>query len=188
MSHEYDYIVVGAGSAGAVLAARLSEDPAVRVLLLEAGPRDRSFWIHLPVGYGKTMWSKRYNWCFSTDPEPNMNDREIYWPRGKTLGGSSSINGLIYIRGQHADFDDWRDAGCEGWGFDDVRPHCSSTPRPTQRGASEWHGGDGPLARVRHRRDRSADRGLHRRRRRARRAAHRRLQRRRSRTGRATTS
>ena len=144
MGHEYDYIVVGAGSAGAVLAARLSEDPAVRVLLLEAGPADRSFWIHLPVGYGKTMWSGRYNWRFSTDPEPNMHGREIYWPRGKTLGGSSSINGLIYVRGQRADFDGWRDAGCPGWGFDDVLPHFIASER-NQRGASEWHGGDGPL-------------------------------------------
>ena len=144
MADEYDYIVVGAGSAGAVLASRLSEDPDVRVLLLEAGPKDSSFWIHLPVGYGKTMWSKRYNWCFSTDPEPNMNGREIYWPRGKTLGGSSSINGLIYIRGQHADFDGWRDAGCTGWGFDDVKSLFIDS-ETNQRGAGEWHGGEGPL-------------------------------------------
>ena len=144
MTDEYDYIVVGAGSAGAVLASRLSEDPATRVLLLEAGPKDASFWIHLPVGYGKTMWSRRYNWCFSTDPEPNMNGREIYWPRGKTLGGSSSINGLIYIRGQHADFDDWARAGCEGWGFEDVKGLFLDAER-NQRGPSEWHGAHGPL-------------------------------------------
>ena len=144
MAHEYDYIVVGAGSAGAVLASRLSEDPAVRVLLLEAGPKDRSFWIHLPVGYARTMWSERYNWRFSTDPEPNLHGRRIYWPRGKVLGGSSSINGLIYVRGQRADFDGWRDAGCEGWGFDDVLPDFIASER-NQRGASRWHGGDGPL-------------------------------------------
>ena len=144
MGDRYDYIVVGAGSAGAVLASRLSEDPGTRVLLLEAGPKDTSFWIHLPVGYGKTMWSKRYNWCFSTDPEPNMNGREIYWPRGKTLGGSSSINGLIYIRGQREDFDDWARAGCEGWSFDDVRRHFVDS-ETNERGASAWHGASGPL-------------------------------------------
>ena len=105
MTQEFDYIVVGAGSAGCVLAARLSEDPTTRVLLLEAGPADRSLWIHLPIGYGKTMWSPTYNWCFHTDPDPNMNGRRIYWPRGKTLGGSSSINGHVYNRGQRQDFD-----------------------------------------------------------------------------------
>jgi choline dehydrogenase len=145
VSADYDYIVVGAGSAGAVLAARLSEDPATRVLLLEAGPADRSFWIHLPIGYGKTMWSKKYNWCFYTDPDPNMNGRRVYWPRGKTLGGSSSINGLIYIRGQREDYDLWRDLGNEGWGYDDVLPYFIKSER-NQRGANGHHGGDGPLS------------------------------------------
>ena len=140
----FDYIVVGAGSAGCVLAGRLSEDPSTRVLLLEAGPPDRSIWIHLPIGYGKTMWSKKYNWCFSTDPDPNMNGRRIYWPRGKTLGGSSSINGLIYIRGQREDFDHWAALGNEGWGHDDVLPYFVRSER-NQRGASALHGGDGPL-------------------------------------------
>ena len=97
--------------------ARLSEDPATRVLLLEAGPPDRSLWIHLPIGYGKTMWSPTYNWCFHTDPDPNMNGRRIYWPRGKTLGGSSSINGLIYIRGQREDYDHWAALGNAGLGL-----------------------------------------------------------------------
>ncbi len=120
---QYDYIVVGAGSAGCVLAARLSEDPQTRVLLLEAGPADRSIWIHLPIGYGKTMWDSRYNWCFHTDPEPSMNGRRIYWPRGKTLGGSSAINGLIYIRGQREDYDRWRALGNVGWSYDDVLPY-----------------------------------------------------------------
>ncbi len=141
---EYDYIVVGAGSAGAVLAARLSEDPATRVLLLEAGPRDRSFWIHLPIGYAKTMWSPNYNWCFHTDPDPHMNGRRIYWPRGKTLGGSSSINGLIYIRGQRQDFDHWAALGNPGWGFDDVLPYFLRA-EGNQRGNSALHSGDGPL-------------------------------------------
>jgi choline dehydrogenase len=145
MEETFDYIVVGAGSAGAVLAARLSEDPAVKVLLLEAGPPDHSFWIHLPVGYGKTMWSKTYNWCFYTDPDPNMNGRRIYWPRGKTLGGSSSINGLIYIRGQREDFDAWRAQGNPGWGFEDVLPYFKKS-ESNERGGDALHGGEGPLA------------------------------------------
>jgi len=144
MSDEYDYIVVGAGSAGCVLAARLSEDPATRVLLLEAGPPDRSIWIHLPIGYGKTMWSPTYNWCFETEPEPQMNNRRVYWPRGKTLGGSSSINGLIYIRGQREDYDHWAALGNAGWGYDDVLPYFKRCEH-NQRGAGAHHGGDGPL-------------------------------------------
>ena len=144
MGGEFDYIVVGAGSAGCVLAARLSEDPATRVLLLEAGPPDRSLWIHLPIGYGKTMWSDTYNWRFETDPDPNMNGRRIYWPRGKTLGGSSSINGLIYIRGQREDYDHWAALGNTGWGYDDVLPYFIKS-EGNQRGAIPLHGGDGPL-------------------------------------------
>ena len=144
MTTEFDYIIVGAGSAGCVLAARLSENPATRVLLLEAGPPDRSLWIHLPIGYGKTMWDKRYNWCFQTDPDPNMNGRRVYWPRGKTLGGSSSINGLIYIRGQREDFDRWHAQGNTGWSFDDVLPYFIRSEN-NQRGASAFHGADGPL-------------------------------------------
>lgn len=144
MTQEFDYIVVGAGSAGCVLAARLSEDPSTRVLLLEAGPADRSLWIHLPIGYGKTMWSPTYNWCFHTDPDPNMNGRRIYWPRGKTLGGCSSINGLIYIRGQREDFDHWAALGNAGWGYDDVLPYFVKS-EGNQRGSNPLHGGDGPL-------------------------------------------
>ncbi len=141
---QYDYIVIGAGSAGCVLAARLSEDPATRVLLLEAGPEDRSLWIHLPIGYGKTMWDARYNWCFYTDPEPSMNGRRIYWPRGKTLGGSSAINGLIYMRGQREDYDRWHALGNVGWGYDDVLPYFIRSER-NERGANAFHGGEGPL-------------------------------------------
>jgi choline dehydrogenase len=141
---EYDHIVVGAGSAGCVMAARLSEDPGTRVLLLEAGPPDTSPWIHLPIGYGKTMWDPRVNWCFHTEPEAGMNGRRIYWPRGKTLGGSSSINGLIYIRGQREDFDDWAARGNPGWGYDDVLPYFKLSER-NQRGANAWHGAQGPL-------------------------------------------
>jgi choline dehydrogenase len=142
----FDYIVVGAGSSGAVLAGRLSEDPSVKVLLLEAGPKDSSFWIHLPIGYGKTMWDTKINWCYYTEPEPNMNGRKIYWPRGKTLGGSSSINGLIYIRGQREDYDYWsNELGLKGWSYNECLPYFIKSER-NQRGTSEFHGGDGPLS------------------------------------------
>lgn len=142
---EFDYIVVGAGSAGAVLAGRLSEDPKVKVLLLEAGPPDDSFWIHLPIGYGKTMWDTKVNWCYQTDPDPNMNGRRIYWPRGKTLGGSSSINGLIYIRGQKEDYDHWASLGLRGWSYEDCLPYFIRSER-NQRGAIPFHGDSGPLS------------------------------------------
>ena len=147
-SQEFDYIVIGAGSAGCVLAARLSEDPTTRVLLLEAGPPDRSLWIHLPIGYGKTMWSKTYNWCFHTDPDPNMNGRRIYWPRGKTLGGSSAINGLIYIRGQREDYDAWAALGNAGWRYTDVLPYFikSEGNRRAALSTGGLHGAAGPLA------------------------------------------
>ena len=144
MTEEFDYIVVGAGSAGCVLAGRLSEDPATRVLLLEAGPPDRSLWIHLPIGYGKTMWSDTLNWRFHTEPDPNMAGRRIYWPRGKTLGGSSSINGLIYIRGQREDYDHWAALGNTGWSYNDVMPYFVKS-EGNQRGGSAMHGGKGPL-------------------------------------------
>ena len=141
---EFDYIVVGAGSSGCVLAARLSENPSTRVLLLEAGPPDRSPWIHLPIGYGKTMWSETYNWRFHTDPDPHMNGRRIYWPRGKTLGGCSAINGLIYIRGQREDYDHWASLGNAGWSFDDVLPYFIRS-EGNQRGGDAFHGDSGPL-------------------------------------------
>ncbi|MEB5966029.1 choline dehydrogenase [Comamonas testosteroni] len=140
----YDYVIVGAGSAGCVLAARLSEDPGNKVLLLEAGPPDRSPWIHLPIGYGKTMWSPRYNWRFETDPDPHMNGRRIYWPRGKTLGGSSSINGLIYVRGQAQDYDHWAALGNPGWSYEDVLPYFIKS-EGNARGANDFHGAAGPL-------------------------------------------
>ena len=118
----FDYIVVGAGSAGCALAARLVERKAGSVLLLEAGPPDRNMWIHIPIGYGKTMFDPRNNWQFYSEPEPELNGRKIYQPRGKTLGGSSSINGLVYIRGQAEDFDDWARLGNPGWAWQDVLP------------------------------------------------------------------
>ncbi|MBI2753038.1 MAG: choline dehydrogenase [Betaproteobacteria bacterium] len=120
---QFDYVIVGAGSAGCVLANRLSATGRHRVLLLEAGPRDRSIWIHIPIGYGKTMFHPVYNWGFYTDPEPNLKGRRIYWPRGRGLGGSSSINGLIYVRGQPADYDRWEALGNRGWGWKDVLPY-----------------------------------------------------------------
>ena len=138
-----DYIVVGAGSAGCVLANRLSESGRHRVLLLEAGPADRSVWIHLPIGYAKTMFHRRYNWGFETEPEPGMEGRRMYWPRGRGLGGSSSINGLIYIRGQPEDYDGWAALGNEGWAWRDVLPHFIRMER-NARGADQWHGDAGP--------------------------------------------
>ena len=108
---DFDFIIVGAGSAGCVLANRLSADARNRVALLEAGPHDRRFWIRLPIGYGRTMWDPVVNWQFYTEPDPNMDGRQIYWPRGRVLGGSSSINGLIAIRGHRDDYDHWARLG-----------------------------------------------------------------------------
>ena len=116
----FDFIIVGAGSAGCVLANRLSEDPSKRVLLLEAGPRDTNVWIHVPLGYGKLFARTDVNWAYESEPEPALNGRKIFTPRGKVLGGSSSINGLVYIRGQREDFDGW---GVPGWRFDDLQPY-----------------------------------------------------------------
>jgi choline dehydrogenase-like flavoprotein len=140
----YDYIVVGAGSAGCVLANRLSADGRHSVLLLEAGPRDTYPWIHIPIGYAKTMFNPAVNWCFYTDPDPGMNGRKIYWPRGKTLGGSSSINGLIYIRGQREDYDAWERAGNLGWGYADVLPYFKRLEHAVD-GDDAFRGRDGPL-------------------------------------------
>src|SRR5215813_10908557 len=141
---EADFVVVGAGSAGCVIAARLSEDPATSVILLEAGGEDTNFWIHIPLGYGKTFADKRVNWMFQTEPDPGANNRSIYWPRGKVLGGSSSINGMVYIRGQAEDFDHWRQLGNPGWSFDDVLPYFRRSEHQV-RGADSFHGTGGPL-------------------------------------------
>lgn len=141
---EYDYVIVGAGSSGCVLANRLSADGRHKVLLLEAGPKDNYLWIHIPIGYGKTMFHKAYNWGFYTDPEANMKDRKIYWPRGRGLGGSSSINGLIFIRGQREDYDQWAQLGNTGWDWKNVLPYFIKSEH-NSRGASATHGGDGPL-------------------------------------------
>lgn len=122
----FDFVVVGAGSSGCVLANRLSEDGKSRVALVEAGPKDTNPWIHVPIGYGKTMWNDRLNWRFHTEPEPTMGDRRIYWPRGRVLGGCSSINGLIVIRGQQEDYDGWAARGATGWGLRMCSPTSAS--------------------------------------------------------------
>jgi len=142
---EADFVVVGAGSAGCVMAARLSEDPATKVVLLEAGGPDNHFWIHVPLGYGKTFADPKVNWMFQTEPDRGANGRSIFWPRGKVLGGSSSINGMVYIRGQHEDFDHWRQLGNAGWSSTDVLPYFKRAENQ-QRGGSEFHGSGGPLS------------------------------------------
>jgi choline dehydrogenase len=141
---EADFIVVGAGSAGCAVAARLSEDPATRVVLLEAGGEDRNRWIHIPLGFGKTFADPTVNWCYETEPDPGAGDRRVFWPRGKVLGGSSSINGMVYIRGQAEDFDHWRQLGNTGWSFDDVLPYFRRSEHQV-RGADAFHGTGGPL-------------------------------------------
>jgi len=143
---EADYIVVGAGSAGCVVAARLTEDPSARVLLLEAGGADSNPWIHIPLGYGKTITDKRVNWMYETEPDPNLNGRRVFWPRGKVLGGSSSINGLLYVRGQQEDFAHWRQLGNEGWAWDDVLPYFKRSEQRIGPGDDALHGRDGALA------------------------------------------
>ncbi len=142
---EADYVIVGAGSAGCVLANRLSESGRDRVLLLEAGGRDRNPWIHIPVGYFKTMHNPAVDWCFRTEPDPGLNGRRLEWPRGKVLGGSSSLNGLLYVRGQHADYDRWRQMGNTGWGWEDVLP-LFKRAEDQERGADAYHGTGGPLS------------------------------------------
>lgn len=141
----FDYIIVGAGSAGCVLAARLTESGRHRVLLLEAGGHDRHPWLHIPVGYGKLFTNKRFNWLYASEPEPELGNRQIIQPRGKVLGGSSAINGLIYIRGQAQDFDHWRQLGNTGWSFEDVLPYFRKA-EDQERGADALHGSGGPLA------------------------------------------
>jgi len=140
----YDYIIVGAGSAGCVLANRLSADPDCRVLLLEAGPRDWHPYIHMPAGIAKLVGKKNANWDYSTEPEAELNGRRLWWPRGRVLGGSSSINAMCYTRGHRADYDAWESQGARGWNWASALPAFRRAESNT-RGASEFHGGDGPL-------------------------------------------
>ena len=139
----YDYVIVGAGSAGCVLANRLSEDPDVRVLLVEAGPPDTADFIHIPAAFS-ALFRTQHDWDHMTGWEPGANNRRIYLPRGRMLGGSSSLNAMIYIRGNPLDYDEWRDAGCTGWGWDDLLPYFKRA-EDNERGASEFHGAGGPL-------------------------------------------
>ena len=141
----FDYIIIGAGSAGCVLANRLTANPNNKVALIEAGGKDNYPWIHIPVGYFKTMHNPSVDWCYKTEPDETMNGRSIRYPRGKTLGGSSAINGLLYIRGQSRDYDVWRQLGNTGWGWDDVLPYFIKAENQ-ERGKNEFHGTGGPLS------------------------------------------
>ena len=144
MTDTVDYIIVGAGSAGCVLANRLTASGQHKVLLLEAGPKDRNPWIHIPLGYARLFQNAKVNWRYATEPEPELNGRSVFTPRGKTLGGTSAINGLVYMRGQREDYDHWRQLGNVGWGFDDVLPYFKKS-EDQQHGAGEFHGAGGPI-------------------------------------------
>ena len=143
-NRRFDYIIVGAGTAGCVLANRLSQDPSKRVLLLEAGKKDNYFWIDIPVGYLYTIGNPRTDWCFETEAETGLNGRSIGYARGKVLGGCSSINAMIYMRGQQYDYDHWAELGNRGWGWQDVLPVFRRS-ESYQHGADDFHGANGEL-------------------------------------------
>lgn len=143
MTEDYDYVIVGAGTAGCVLANRLSADGKTRVLLLEAGGSDQIVWIQLPIGYGRTFFDRQINWMYDTQPVPGLGGRESYWPRGKVIGGSGSINAMVHVRGQPHDFEDWAALGNQGWGWDDVLPYFVKA-EDHDLGAGSYHGAGGP--------------------------------------------
>jgi choline dehydrogenase len=138
---EFDYVIVGAGTAGCVVASRLSEDPKATVLLLEAGGSDMSIWIQMPIGYGRTFFNRRINWMYDTAPVPGLGGRSSYWPRGKVVGGSGSINAMVYVRGQPRDFADWKALGNPGWGWDDVLPYYKKSEDFDRYSAHHGRGG-----------------------------------------------
>ena len=144
MRSEYDFIVVGSGSAGCVVAEALSRDSSTRVLVIEAGPRDLSPMIHMPAGMQSLMENTKYNWAFRTVPQRHLNNRQLYIPQGKVIGGTSSINGMIYIRGSRQDYDGWAARGCYGWSYKDVLPVFKAL-ESNARIHDEYHGTDGPL-------------------------------------------
>ena len=144
MLGEFDYIIVGAGAAGCVLANRLTENGRHKVLLLEAGGSDKRFFINMPLGYGKTFYDPSINWMYKAEPDAGLAGQEDFWPRGKVIGGSSSINAMVYVRGDASDFEDWRSAGNVGWGWDDVLPAFKAM-EDNEAGADQWRGRGGPL-------------------------------------------